>query len=86
LRPSNEYELSCHPNFEGHQAEGEREVVTCDEAREVWDLGVDSRRNTAGRTAEWLITGRTVTGRAVTVAVMWREEYLDWQAYNAWDV
>lgn len=85
MRPSNDYELSCHPNFEGHQSEGGRDVITCDEAREVWDLGFEFRRNLAGRTAEWLITGTTASGRPATVAVLWREDYLDWQAYNAWD-
>lgn len=86
MRPSNNYELSCHPNLEGHQAESGREVVSCDEAREVWDLGFEFRRNLTGRTAEWLITGRTERGRIVTIAVLWREDYLDWQAYNAWDL
>lgn len=86
MRPSNDYELSCHPNFEGHQAEGERAVVTCEEAREVWDLGFEFRRNVAGRTAEWLVTGTTAAGRVVTIAVLWRDDYLDWQAYNAWNL
>jgi hypothetical protein len=86
VRPSNEYELSCHPTLEEHQADSGRDVVTCEEVREVWDLGFDLRRNAAGRTAEWLITGVTARGRSVTIAVLWRDHYLDWQAYNAWGV
>lgn len=50
----------------------------------MWDLGFDFRRNASGRTAEWLISGTTAKGRPVTIAVLWRDDYLDWQAYTAW--
>ena len=86
MRPSNDYELSCHDNFEQHQTDQGRTAVTCDEAREVWDLGFYFRRNTAERTAEWLIDGRTAAGRLVTIAILWRPDWLDWHAYTAWDV
>jgi hypothetical protein len=60
-------------------------VVTCDEAKEVWDAGFEYRGNRTGRTAEWLAIGRTATGRLVTISVIWDDDFSIWVAYNAWD-
>jgi hypothetical protein len=84
-QPSNDVDLTFHDNFEDHQAANDRPIVTVEEAQEVWYGGFHYRRNVTGRTTDYLVTGRTSGGRLVTVAVLWREDWGDWRAFNAWD-
>lgn len=84
MRPSNDFELTCHENFEGHQEAMGRAVITCAEAQEMWDAGFEFRGNRTGFPSEWLIIGYAGR-RLITVAVLWRPHPQDFRAMNAWD-
>lgn len=73
-----------HPNFEGHQADGGRHVVTEEEVEEVWygdRQFIGNRRNPRS----YLMKGLTGAGRQITVVVRPTPDPETWQIYTAWD-
>lgn len=78
-------ELECHPNFEEHQAQAGRRVVTCEEAEDAWYGHRSIVPNRRGRAAPYLMIGRTGTKRDITVVLLPTDAAGTWVAYTAWD-
>lgn len=77
--------LAFHPNFEEHQAEAGRPIVTCAETEEAW---YGERRivpNRKGQRAPYLFLGRTSRPRDITVVLFGTDLDDTWLAYTAWD-
>lgn len=78
-------DLVFHPNFEDHQSQAGRAIVS---EEEVWDVWLGDHavvRNRKHRRGAYLMVGLTDTGRPVTVVLRrWRPTGT-WQAYTAWD-
>jgi hypothetical protein len=77
--------LAFHPNFEEHQAEAARRVVTCDEAEEAWWGERKIIRNRKGQRALYLMLGKTRQPRDITVVLFGTDLDDTWLAYTAWD-
>lgn len=78
-------DLDFHPNFEGHQAEADRRIVTREEVEDAW---FGKRRivpNRKGQTGPYLLLGRTGGGRDITVVLLPTGEEGRWLGYTAWD-
>jgi len=78
-------ELVFHENFEEHQAQAGRPVVTREEALEAWDgrrRMVPNRRSQRG---QYLMVGYTSASRAVTVLLFEIRPLGWWLGYTAWD-
>jgi hypothetical protein len=70
--------------FEQHQADAGRRVVTAREAQQVWDNGFLPRRNAQGAENTRLLIGKTDGGRQVTlVSRDLGDGY--WFTYTAWN-
>lgn len=78
-------ELDCHPNFEEHQAQTGRRVVTCGEAEEAWYSERTIVPNRRGRRAPYLLIGQTGSGRDITVVLLPTDLDGTWVAFTAWD-
>lgn len=78
-------ELECHPNFEGHQAEARRKVVSCDEAMDAWFGVRQIVRNRKDKAGPYLMIGRTRGNRPITVVLLPTKVEGLWTAYTAWD-
>lgn len=71
-------------DFEDHQAQAGRPIVTAREADQVWNGGFESRRNVRGAADTRFLIGRTAGGRQVTLVSRHLGDGL-WLTYNAWD-
>jgi hypothetical protein len=79
------HDLVFHLDFEGHQAEAGRRVVTQEEAEQAWLAGPMVVPNRRRKRAPYLMVGRTSSGRDVTVVLLATEDPGTWLAYTAWD-
>ena len=70
--------------FEDHQADAGRAVVTANEAQQVWDNGFLPRRNARGDPDTRLLIGSTDGGRRVTLVSRHLGDG-NWFTYPAWD-
>jgi hypothetical protein len=70
--------------FEEHQAQAGRRIVTAREAQQVWDNGFLPRRNVRGDPDTRLLIGQTDGGRRVTLVSRHLGDG-DWLTYTAWD-
>jgi hypothetical protein len=70
--------------FEDHQVDAGRRVVTSREAQQAWDNGFMPRRNTRGSPDTRLLIGRTDGGRRVTLVSRHLGDGT-WLTYTAWD-
>lgn len=77
--------LVFHPNFEDHQGEADRRIVTCEEAEEAWWGARTIVRNRKGQKAPYLMLGTTSEPREVTVVLFGTDLDDTWLAYTAWD-
>ena len=71
-------------DFEDHQAQAGRRIVSGREAQQVWDNGFLPRRNVRGSRDTRLLIGRTDGGRRVTLL----SRHLGsgtWMTFTAWD-
>lgn len=78
-------DLICDNAFEPHQAIAGRRVVTCDEAMEAWYGARRIVPNRRRRRGPFLMLGRTLAGRDVTVVLLPSADAGTWVAYTAWD-
>lgn len=77
--------LAFHPNFEDHQAEAGRPVVTCEEADEAWWDNREIVPNRKAQRGKYLMVGLTLRGRGITVILFGTDLDDTWLAYTAWD-
>ena len=70
--------------FEDHQAQASRPIVTAREAQQVWDNGFLPRRNIRGAPDTRLLIGRTDGGRRVTLVARHIGDGT-WLTFTAWD-
>jgi hypothetical protein len=70
--------------FEDHQANARRPIVTASEAQQVWDNGFLPRRNVRGDPGTRLLIGSTDGGRRVTLVARHLGDG-KWFTYTAWD-
>jgi hypothetical protein len=70
--------------FEEHQVEAGRRVVTSREAQQAWENGFLPRRNIRGSPDTRLLIGRTDGGRRVTLVSRHLGDGM-WFTYTAWD-
>jgi hypothetical protein len=78
-------DLYFHPNFESHQAEKGRRIVTPKEAEEAWFGKRTIVPNRKGQAGPYLLLGRTVGGRDITVVLLRTDQDGTWLGYTAWD-
>lgn len=71
-------------DFEAHQAQAGRRIVTVREAQEVWDGGFLPRHNVRGDANTRLLIGRTDAGRRVTMVARHLGDG-GWLTFTAWD-
>jgi hypothetical protein len=76
--------LAFHPNFEQHQEDEGRTVVSCSEVDDVWygERTIFPNRKT-GR-GRYLMTGLTRGRRPITVVICGTDLGDTWLAYTAW--
>jgi hypothetical protein len=74
-----------HPNFEDHQAEAGRRIVSCEEAEEAWWGVRRIVQNRKGQKAAYLMLGTTSEPRDITVVLFGTDLDDTWLAYTAWD-
>jgi hypothetical protein len=70
--------------FEDHQANAGRPIVSTSEAQQVWDNGFLPRRNVRGDQDTRLLIGTTDGGRRVTLVSRHVGDG-NWLTYTAWD-
>lgn len=78
-------ELVFHPRFEEHQAEAGRRVVTEEEALEAWYGRRRIVRNRKKANGPYLMLGRTMNGRDITMVLLTTPRPAVWCGYTAWD-
>ena len=72
-----------HPNFEGHQQDAGRVVITEAEVDEVWYAERRVIRNQK-RQGSYLMRGLTRSGRMITVVLLPTGDPTAWLVYTAW--
>ena len=77
--------LAFHPNFEDHQAEAGRSIVTCEEADQAWFGEREVAPNRRSGRARYLMLGKMLYGRRITVVLFGTDLDDTWLAYTAWD-
>lgn len=76
--------LEFHPNFEQHQVDAGRRVVTRDEVEDLW-YGKRSFVRSRRPHRSYLMKGLTSAGRQITVVARPTRDLDTWQIYTAWD-
>jgi hypothetical protein len=77
-------DLEFHPNFEQHQVDAGRRLVTPAEVEAVW-YGIRTFVRSRRPHRSYLMKGLTSAGRQITVVVRPTRESDTWQIYSAWD-